>query len=233
MKKIVLLMAGLLAMAFTGSALAAGPTMFAVQNGSAVDKFVIADDGSVTTSPIGFNFDGTTGFGGFGTAAPVASLSVTAQASTATRGLVISQHTTNAASAIAGFRKSRGNEAAPTTVVSGDYVGAFGFKVYDGTSYVQTGSFGARVNGTVGTGSVPTEIYFCNNAANLTDCYGSGNVKMLIGTTGNVGIGTVTPTSKLQVVGLPTYASNVLAVAGGLTVGAFYTDGAGNVKVVF
>ena len=41
---------------------------------------------------------------------------------------------------------------------------------------------------------------------------------------GNVGIGTGTnpPTSKLHVVGIPEYATNALAITGGLTVGAFY-----------
>ena len=39
---------------------------------------------------------------------------------------------------------------------------------------------------------------------------------------GNVGIGTTAPTAKLQVVGLPTYSTNALALAGGLTAGAFY-----------
>ena len=48
---------------------------------------------------------------------------------------------------------------------------------------------------------------------------------------GNVGIGTLLPTSKLQVVGLPEYATNALAIAGGLTVGAFYHT-AGVLKVV-
>lgn len=45
MKKTVLLMAGVLAVALAGSAQAA--TMFAVQNASAVDKFVVQDDGKV------------------------------------------------------------------------------------------------------------------------------------------------------------------------------------------
>ena len=48
---------------------------------------------------------------------------------------------------------------------------------------------------------------------------------------GCAGFGTTTPTSKLQVVGLPTYADNTTAIAGGLTVGAFYHT-AGVLKVV-
>lgn len=39
---------------------------------------------------------------------------------------------------------------------------------------------------------------------------------------GRVGIGTAAPTSNLQVVGLPSYASNAAAMAGGLTAGAMY-----------
>lgn len=42
----------------------------------------------------------------------------------------------------------------------------------------------------------------------------------------NVGIGTTAPTSKLHVVGLPAYANNAAAVAGGLTAGAFYRTNA-------
>jgi len=53
----------------------------------------------------------------------------------------------------------------------------------------------------------------------------------ILATNGNVGIGTTTPTSKLQVVGLPSYADNAAALSGGLTVGAFYHT-AGVLKVV-
>lgn len=55
--------------------------------------------------------------------------------------------------------------------------------------------------------------------------------KMRITPSGNVGIGTTAPTSKLHVVGLPAYADNTTALAGGLTVGAFYHT-AGVLKVV-
>ncbi len=43
---------------------------------------------------------------------------------------------------------------------------------------------------------------------------------------GKVGIGTIAPTSSLQVIGLPIYANNAAALAGGLTIGAFYRTGA-------
>ena len=56
-----------------------------------------------------------------------------------------------------------------------------------------------------------------NVLGDSVNCHGT-----VIDKTGNVSIGTTTATSKLQVVGLPTYATNALAIAGGLTVGAFY-----------
>lgn len=50
---------------------------------------------------------------------------------------------------------------------------------------------------------------------------------------GKAGINTTAPTSALQVVGLPIYADNAAALAGGLTAGAFYHAGDGIVRVVF
>jgi hypothetical protein len=61
----------------------------------------------------------------------------------------------------------------------------------------------------------------------------SGEERFIVLNTGNVGIGTTTPTSKLQVVGLPEYADNTAATAGGLTAGAFYRTSTGVLMVVY
>jgi hypothetical protein len=64
-------------------------------------------------------------------------------------------------------------------------------------------------------------------STNLFRIYDNANAadRLVINTSGNVGIGTTSPTSKLQVVGLPAFANNAAAVAGGLSVGAFYRTG--------
>lgn len=61
--------------------------------------------------------------------------------------------------------------------------------------------------------------------------YNNGSEKMRINIDGNLGIGTTAPTSKIHAVGLPSYADNSAALAGGLTVGAFYHT-SGTLKVV-
>ncbi len=53
----------------------------------------------------------------------------------------------------------------------------------------------------------------------------NANPDVVFLSSGNVGIGTTTPTSKLQVVGIVEYSNNAAALAGGLTIGAFYRTG--------
>jgi hypothetical protein len=82
----------------------------------------------------------------------------------------------------------------------------------------------------IGTTSAPTYKLDVSGTGRFTDTLtvqGKGNSSFA----GKVGIGSASPTSKLQVVGLPNYADNAAALAGGLTVGAFYHT-AGLLKVV-
>jgi hypothetical protein len=65
-----------------------------------------------------------------------------------------------------------------------------------------------------------------NNAGGKVFLRSGGNSTMTLSPDGNVGVGTTTPTSKLQVVGLPVFKDNAAAIAGGLTPGAFYRTGA-------
>ena len=71
------------------------------------------------------------------------------------------------------------------------------------------------VGNSLGTGADAGMIRVPNNANLVINPLG-----------GNVGIGTITPTGKLHVVGLPIYANNAAAIAGGLTSGAFYRTNA-------
>ena len=51
------------------------------------------------------------------------------------------------------------------------------------------------------------------------------NNLLTLDSNGNMGIGEPNPTSKLQVIGLPSYADNSAALSGGLSIGAFYRTG--------
>lgn len=84
------------------------------------------------------------------------------------------------------------------------------------------------------TTSITSPVVYGGSAASSTltlDGTSNGspsNAYVLINPSGqgNVGIGTATPHSKLAVVGLPVYASNAAAIAGGLAAGDFYRTGA-------
>jgi hypothetical protein len=61
---------------------------------------------------------------------------------------------------------------------------------------------------------------------------GNGTEGIKVLADGKVGIGTLTPTSRLQVVGIVEYADNATATAAGLTAGALYRTGE-TLKIVY
>lgn len=116
----------------------------------------------------------------------------------------------------------------------------------DGTSIGIGISSGIKFNVLANTnGDWEAARFYSNNAAQysqigwggMTSTYylkfqsGSGQPLTLNASGENVGIGTSSPTSKLQVVGLSEYADNAAAITAGLTAGAFYRTG-DNLKVV-
>ena len=117
------------------------------------------------------------------------------------RGLISEQHSTNVVGAVFVGLKSRGTLAAPTAVVPGDFGAFFSNKWYDGTSYVQSGAFGFTVDGPVSTGVVPTRLSFVTSTTSNDGSTAHGVERMTILSGGNVGIGTTTPSVKLDVSG--------------------------------
>lgn len=126
---------------------------------------------------------------------------VDSEVSVPERGIVSQQFTENRAGAIVSVAKARGTQAAPTAPISGDYLGAVLYKGWFNNSWTHTASIGARVNGTITDSSFPTELFFATWDKPFNDAFPQGTVRMLIGPTGNVGIGTTEPSQKLEVNG--------------------------------
>jgi hypothetical protein len=152
-----------------------------------------ANDGSLGNSVI-YQSGGNVGIG---TQTPVTQFNVADSAGTsAFRGFMTSEYSTNASAAQIIGRKSRGTESSPTAVANGDYGAAFLTDLYDGTQYQQPAFMGFKVNGTVTTGSVPTDfvVYTGTGTSSRTE-------RFRVTSGGNVGIGKSSPAAKLDVAG--------------------------------
>jgi len=67
--------------------------------------------------------------------------------------------------------KSRGSVGSETTIVSGDTLGGFQFRGYDGTSFDESARIDVVSEGTIATGQIPTKWVFktSNSSGTLTD----------------------------------------------------------------
>lgn len=99
----------------------------------------------------------------------------------------------------------------------------------DSFSEFSLGSNNTNGGGNKTTWVVTDRLFSIGNGATA----GSPSNAMVILKNGNTGIGSDSPTSKLQVVGLPVFADNAAALSGSLTLGAFYHNGDGIVRVVY
>jgi hypothetical protein len=143
---------------------------------------------------------------GIGTTTPSTVLETISTASSGVRGIMSSQYSTDAAAAVLRGRKSRGTVVAPTAVASGDYIAAFGADAYDGSAFQTPAFVGFIANGTIATGSIPTDFIINTGSAS------NGSERMRVTSGGNVGIGTTNPNAKLDVIGTIS-ASNVYVTA--------------------
>ncbi len=260
MKKRISIMAGLLAMALVGSAQAA--TMFAVQNSGGVDQATISDAGDLVANgglSVGGKYAGglsnvPAGPGNVTITGPAGVFHVASQGNAGAAPAFLAQHAAYPITAggtdygpglapnFSFYRLNRNDASHPSAPlayslpVAGNKLGYFNFGSINtavdpnlGTSRKSVASFGTSAESTwTSITDTPTYFYWQNSTVG-----GTQTEKMRLSSAGNLGIGTTAPTSKLQVVGLPTFADNAAALTGGLTAGAFYRTSTGVLMVVF
>jgi hypothetical protein len=118
--------------------------------------------------------------------------------------------------------------------------GTHGYGMYGGCLFNADSTYTSTARRIVITNALGTNKFAIIRSTNSTTdptlgtagAVTSGTADLVIDNTGLVGLGTVTPTAKLQVVGLVDYANNAAAAAAGLSAGAFYTETGTNPKKV-
>jgi len=236
MKQVVRIILAAAAVAALAVPAMAADKLIVKNAGGTADVFKVDDAGSITATGV-FKFDPIAGKAGLATANPLSSFHMVDTGTTAARGLIVAQHNGDtvwlngyhAANIV--LRKSRGSEAIPLAVQydvtnGGDFIATLHAQAWDGAAYQNGASFAYKIDGPVSTGTTPTALQIFTGSSQ-----GTKVVNFHVGSNGRIGIGTVTPTSKLQVVGLPVYADNAAAIIGGLTAGAFYRTATGVLMV--
>lgn len=257
MKKSVMLMVGILAVSLTGSAQAAGSTMFAVQDATGTsDMATISDTGDIAGNKLTVTSNVEGGLSKVPLGAGPALTAGQGVFHFATEGLSYLN-----SSFLVQHVATEANHATFPGVYSGATAPNFSFyrinKFFDGTYVLPTAnnSLGYFNFGTIDTAVSPatskrniaifavkaegtwpaltsTPTYF-SWSSTLAPATVLPSEKMRLTSGGSLGIGTIAPTSKLQVVGLPVFADNATALAGGLTAGAFYRTATGVLMVAF
>jgi len=230
-----------------GGALTAPTTISGL---TATNKFAITGTGVNMFNVDGatLSVDATNGRIGIGTATPNAKLTIDETGSATTDGIVIIADNTPAnitlnsvGTSFAGGNVTgqvgNGTRTAPTDVVNNDLSLVITGQGYDNGAFRETSRIEFRNSVDPSFTNPGGSIQFLTT--NLSNGTTSGVKRhMILTDEGNLGVGVaptgnITLTSKLQVIGLQVFASNAAAITGGLTVGAFYRDSVGNVKVVF
>ena len=119
---------------------------------------------------------------------------------------------TGSAGASLHISSTTGTLASPNALSNGDHAGYVSFRAYDGATWRTGANIGAAADGqTWASGDCPGRLVFSTTA----DGASSPTERMRIDSSGNVGIGTTSPSSLLQVNGTATANNYYLGVGAG------------------
>ena len=175
------------------------------QVGKQADNTFIVYDATLLRSPIRTStsgdllFQSVGGNVGIGTSAPAFALSVVR--SGVSTGAVINASTFSSAAptdrSIFLTERARGTETSPSSVLNGDTIGSFQSNAFSGSSYFGITSLESSIDGSFTAGQRPPGRMTFNTAT----ANGAFSERMRIDSLGNVGIGTSSPSTTLQVSG--------------------------------
>ncbi len=149
------------------------------------------------------------GFVGIGTMDPLADLHVVGSAQN-----MFDLYINSAAASGIIYRKSRGTASSPLSVLPNDNVGMVRTQAYNGSSFVTIANLRTKAQSVSG-GNISGRFEF-----RATNTSGTMQDRMVIDEVGNIGIGTSSPTQKLDVIG--TTRTSILEITGGADLSEYF-----------
>lgn len=157
---------------------------------------------------------------GWGTPAPATQAHIAESSTASPRGFMSSQHSDGSDGARLHMRKSRGTNAAPTVITTGDTLGKLVASGYDGSNYLEMASISFESEGTIASTRVPTRIVF----STATDAAPSVlTERMRIDSAGRIGMAYAPTSPYVLTVGGKIYSADLMYAASGFMGGGMTT----------